>query len=685
MKKLTLLFTTVALLGPSGASECLADYKDIANQVETVANFWIGGSYNDTKSSINNSLAEERSTSQAAGRVGTNKASEYYAMKSSGSGGVLLTGAPLPNRYHLEFDYYNDNDWFGDLRYSFKDYLQLRLLPRRFTHNLDNVTVFDFNPTVANFTPPATYNTNGNDVDTLDALVDDYRLRVDIDEYRLRLKTPNYPLHVYTNGEVVRKKGTRQVHFLGGNGTRTGNRAQVRATSSREVEQETKTFVVGTNTHTGPLEFDISHRERRFKSDLDTPTHRYDFGTTILHVIPELKAKTNTIKVHTSHTGRVFASTTFSETKKANEYSGAEAEMSSGYGEIAWVPAAYFTLVTKFRHQKNEATTPAATVAGANRLGGTTNYNVKPGIKSQTDTAIVAARYSLIPKTSANLQYTWQVKDVEGEQAVALGRPHSTTKNIYELGFTNWAIPHVRTTAKFSHTDIGNNYGDTVANYEPVSIDPEHTNQGTLGITWQVSPKITAFASGSISKEESDNNRLVGGHIDSKAEALNQQGMFSLNFALSEKFSLSPSYTYMSWEQKRDLVWDGNGTEVVDPAYTNKQKAQVFALALNSTPTKRLNVNAAVEYIITEGRYNPTSPFRLYAAVPAYNTAEAAEFSRTDTEEWNVRLDSEFDLGRGWGLGLDLRYVDWEDTSTDNPSDGIYYGGLFKVSKKLFY
>lgn len=675
MKKSTLLFTAIALLSPNGARECLADYKDMENQVQTVADFWIGGSLNDTSSSVNSSLAEDNSLAEAAGRVGSNKASEYYSLKSSGSGGVLLKGSPLPNRYHLEFDYYNDNDWFGDLRYSYKDYLQLRLLPRRLTHNLENLTLFDFAPTSP---------TSGS-IDIRDQGVDDYGLRIDIDGVKLRLKTPNFPLHVYGNGEVIRKEGNRQARFLGGDGYRgvTGfPPGQVRASEARGVDQETQTFVVGTNAHLGPLEFDLSHKERNFESDVPAPTFDYTFGSDVLNVIPELKATTNTLKVHTSHTGRIYASATLSEMKKSNESSGAEAETSFGYGEISWLPVAYFSLGAKIRHQKNETSAPV-TVAGAINTGGITSYIVNPGVESQTDTVIVSARYSLIPKTSANLQYTQKVRDVENDSALLWSQPRRTIKDTYEFGFTNWAVPRLRATVKLAHIRNRNGYGDDSISYEPVSIDPERTNRGTLGLTLLVSPRITAFVNGFISKEESEENQLVGVHNGVKAEALNQQHMVSMNFAVSEKLTLSPSYTYMSWEQKRGLFWDANGTKVLDPEYTNKQKAQVFALTLNTMPTKRLNINASVEYIISKGQYDPTSPIQLGAVL--YNAAEAAAFSQTNTDEFNVRLDTEYALGRGWGLGLDLRYVDWTDDSTDNPSDGIFYGGLFKVSKKLFY
>jgi hypothetical protein len=65
------------------------------------------------------------------------------------------------------------------------------------------------------------------------------------------------------------------------------------------------------------------------------------------------------------------------------------------------------------------------------------------------------------------------------------------------------------------------------------------------------------------------------------------------------------------------------------------------------------------------------------------NTAEIAQFSGSSTEEVNVRFDIDHDLGAGWGLGLGLRYTDWQDDSFDNPSDGEFMGGLLKISKVL--
>jgi hypothetical protein len=49
-----------------------------------------------------------------------------------------------------------------------------------------------------------------------------------------------------------------------------------------------------------------------------------------------------------------------------------------------------------------------------------------------------------------------------------------------------------------------------------------------------------------------------------------------------------------------------------------------------------------------------------------------------------VRLDTDYDLGRGWGVGVDFRYTDWKDDSADNPTNGVFVGGLAKVTKQFF-
>ncbi|MCK4838734.1 MAG: hypothetical protein KAS94_08000, partial [Desulfobulbaceae bacterium] len=444
------------------------------------------------------------------------------------------------------------------------------------------------------------------------------------------------------------------------------------------IDQESQEFAIGSNIHLGRVEIDISHKNRKFESALTDPTYSYavdSIGTTIdsLHnVTPELKATTNSLKIHTSHSGRIFASVTLSEINKENDYSGAEAKNTLSYGEFFWLPASYLAFTTKLRHQKNEASAPA-TVTGTNWLGGTTTYIVTPGVESTTDTATLGLRFSLIPKTNLNFKYTKKITEVEEQSSLDWSTPPKTTKDEYELAISNWVIPKVRATAKLNHIRVASELDTTSINNEP-----DQTNQFNLGVTWSVSPKIVAYGSAFVARDDTESNQMSGAITNANtAEALRQQHLISFAFLVNDKLTLSPSYTYIADEQGRDIVWDG----MVDSNYTNKQQAHSYALNLMFLPTKKANINCSIDYTTTDGSYDPTSPFTGTSGT--IDTFEIAQFSLSSTEEINIRLDADYDIGRGWGLGLDLRFTDWQDDSFDNPSEGEFLGGLLKISKVM--
>jgi hypothetical protein len=669
MKKLT-IFSATVLMTLLGAATSLAEYKDIADKVDDIIQIWIGGSVHDMDNTVSTSFADTNITPlpEAAGRIGTVKAGEYYYDGNSTSGGFFFKTAHLPQRIHLELDFYNANEWSGDFRYSYLDNIMIRFLPRRFYHNLDNLTVYDF--------------TGGVDVtadiEINDQGIDDYGLRTDIDKYSLRFKTPDFPFHIYGEGEIVRRKGTQQARFLGGSaffGPVAGPNL-VRVTESRQIDQENRAFTLGTNVHLGPVEIDISHKNRSFKNIIADPIYAYENSTgipidSVHNVTPELGATTNTLKIHTSHSGRLFASATLSKTSKENDYSGVEAENTLSYGEIFWLPASYLSFTTKFRHQENEASAPA-TVTATNWLGTPTVYIINAGVESKTDTASLGLRFSLIPRTNLKLKYTKKIKKVEDQSSLDWSTPPETTKDEYELAVSNWVIPKVRATAKIIHREVSSKLNTTSVNNEP-----DQTNQFNLGITWSVSPRVVAYGSSYVAREETKNNRMDGVTDANTAEALRQQHLVSLSFLVNDKLTISPTYTYISDEQGRDIVWEGS----VDSNYTNKQEAHNYALHMMFLPTKETNINCTVDYTTTKGSYDPTSPFTWTSGT--IDTAEIAQFSQSSTKEINVRFDADYDFGMGWGIGLDLRYANWQDESFDNPSDGKFLGGLLKISKVM--
>jgi hypothetical protein len=292
-------------------------------------------------------------------------------------------------------------------------------------------------------------------------------------------------------------------------------------------------------------------------------------------------------------------------------------------------------------------------------------------------------RYSLIPDTNVILQYTNQVKKVDAESAENWARPPKQTRNIYEFGFTNWAIPKVRITGKYRNTNLDTDLGNE-ALFESVNIDPDHREYYNLGLTWLVAPGLTAFFNGDVTKDDTSHDRISGVASNSgDGSALNQHYMASLSFALSDKVTITPTYTFMNWEHWRELAWQTNtGATVVDSDYWDRQRAHNLALNLMVAPSKRITFNLSADYTKSSGTYHPTSPETLGSIL--FDTDEVRRFSALFTEEYNVRLDSVYALGRGWGLGLDLRYTDWQDKTPANPSDGTFAGGLLKVTKQFY-
>lgn len=661
MKK-TIIFPAIAILTLSGATASLADYADIAESVGSVVKVWVGGTVRETDTTAEKGFADNRTPPlpEASGRVGTSKGGEYYYGESSASGGFFYKTAYLPQRIHLELDYFTDKEWYGDFRYSYLDYVQIRALPRRFHHNLENITVYDFAPG----------DTTAAEIDINDRGIDDYGVTTDINKYKLRFKTPNFPFHLYGLGETVRRDGTEQARFLGGAAYFSD---LVRVTELREVDQEKLEYTIGANAHLGLIEIDAFHRNRGFESDAADATYNYSgAGLTAHNVNPELEATTNTLKIHTSHSGRIFASTTFSQVERDNEDTGAEAKNSVGYGEVFWLPVSYLAMTAKFRHQENEAAAPE-TVSGVNWQGNTTTYTVNPGVESEIDTAIFSVRYSLIPKTNLNFQYTKTIKEVDDQSALDWSAPPKTTRDQYEIGLTNWIIPNVRATAKVTHARVST---DLIAN--SVNNQPDETSGINLGLTWTITPKILTYGNAYASREDTDSNRISGGIANANdAEALRQRYLWSIAFMPTDKLTISPTYTYLAEEESRDIVWNG----AVDSGYTNEQIAHNYALNMLYMPTDRIMINCSVDYTTSDGNYYPSHPF--IASTGSYNTVEIAQFSKARTEEITLRLDTDFDLGEGWGLGVNLRYSDWRDDSFDQPADGEFIGGLLKLSKVM--
>jgi len=588
---------------------------------------------------------------------GSTRAGEFLYLHDSPWLAAKYVSFPFPSRLHLEAEVLNENDYIGDFRYSYKDLVQIRMQPRKLFHNLENTVLRDFDSA----TSPS--------IGRQDIGVD-YDIEAEINKYYLRLKTPDFPLHLYAEISTFNEKGAEQQLFLGGDGWFTN---PVRVSESREIDQETKEYIIGTNSHLGLIEIDLSNSSRTFTPGADKALVNYYTHS----VMPELKATTNTAKVHTNLTGAVVASATFSHTNKKNDTSGIEADMWLGNGEVVWMPHPKLTFSAKYRHQDTDVDGPEAIFSTNPFI--TSLIDVKPSVEPTIGRLITALRYRPFSGLNIKAEYTRKSKKISDENAQDWHLPKETINNIYQIGLYGRAFKKVKVTARYIHTDT-----DHDSEGPMVNIDPERSDQGILSLTWMPATWVTGIFSADVTKQTTDDLQILDYNSGqtvgeaSNADTLNQRLMESLTFSLTEKLSLTESYTYMKSKVNQDLVYQAfptGSTPFVDQNVLNENEAQSLSLTTTYLASKKFTFSALFDYTTSKGGFYPST-------TEALTPESIAIFSKSHMKEMAYGAEGRYEFDNGLGLDLRCRYAKFEDESFDSPETGNYFTTLLLISKK---
>ncbi len=586
---------------------------------------------------------------------GSTRAAEYEYLHNSITLGGELRMFSFPHRFHLEFDIKNKKDFFGDVTYMYKDLIRFRATGSSLFHNLQNISL-----------DPST------SVDVRDAGVN-YGIRSGISNAFLRFKTPDFPFHVYIDGSLVTRDGTQQQRSLLGSGSFNNI---VRATQSRNIDFDTKSVIVGANSHLGPVEVDFSHGEKRFDADGDKVL--FDFFTASAarpagefphNLIPDLKSSSNTIKLHTSYTGSLVASATFSKIDKENKDSGAKADYFIGAGEISWVESPRLAFFLKYRHKETDIDSPD-TVSITDRTNplNTLISPVEPAISSVVDTVTGIIRYRPLKGVSVKADYTYENvrRDVSPEWDV----PQNTQRNAASLSADVRVVKGVDINAKYTHKFITN---------PAYNNEPDHSDEGRVSVTWVPTPRLSAAVSYSILGEKRDDLIFTETPDARNRDVTRDRLLGSVTYLLLKDLSVTASYAYMHDKTKQDIVYqDLIGTPHVDPLVPAKETMHNFGLDISYLPKNNITLNTGVSYTISKGEFFPSDPNLLLPV-------SIASFSKLDTKEVLYYFSGEYRFKGGFAAGLQYRYCNFDDV-LDNPfddvSDGKAHIVLLTLSKR---
>ena len=583
---------------------------------------------------------------------GLSEVFEYEYLEDSVTAGAELRMFMFPHRLFLDVDFANKEDYFGDLRYAYGDFVLFRWLNNSFYHNLENIRLYDYDPLTPN---PA--------VDGTQDAAREYGISDRENKFHLMVRAPRFPLHAYFDGFYMAKEGDTQQRNLLGSGYFNN---MLLSSQSRSLDTLTSIYKFGVNSHLGLVEVDFSHTEKRFDVDKD-PVLVESYGSSgvrpagdyQLSRIPELEGSGNTLKVHSSHTGQWVASATLLQNKRENNYSGANSEVIIGTGSVRWSPLTSLALALRYTHKDLDNESPTT-------LPVSYSYTIKQPVSSKTDTLSLTGRYKPVKGLSFRAKYVF--RKINRTNAGLWNLTDSTTKN----GITLTADSRLHSKVLFNVKYAYQNISDPAYN-----TDPEHSHTGGMQLTWLPHPKANILISYDFNHQERNNINFK--YTDEPwYREVDMNNLFAMGtFQVSKKFTLNASYSYLQYEVLQDMVYE-NGGALVDRHVPFDQRAHVITFGAHYRVSDALYLLGEVTTTRSEGGFSPN-------ADDLVEPVSIASFSRMEQRYFLLHLGAEYKVSEDLSLDLDYRFGDFEDgldNIYDDIDDGEAHIVLLSATKK---
>ncbi|GBE13941.1 MAG TPA: hypothetical protein ENG79_07405 [Desulfobacteraceae bacterium] len=592
------------------------------------------------------------------------RAGEYQDLHSSLTAGIDAFSCPLPYRFHLNGEFLNKNDVYADTGYAYSDLLLFRDIFIRVHHNLEHS---DYQHSGE----PPEINYEDRNVGAR------YSTNISNNFLSLRLKAPDFPFHIFLKHRYVAKEGSIQQRFLLG-----GFENIHKISETRQIDWRSNAITLGVNSHLGPLEIEYTHDFSRF--DPGNNNVLYDFYPAAAtrpadiyphNVIPETESRANSLKLHTSYTGRIVASVTLDNGHRKNNYSGAVADTWQGAVDVSWVPAPSLMFFFKYRHKDLALDNPDfVTLSG---LAHTMTYPVRRSISSRKDIFSWSASFRPISRLTIIPAYHFEHL---ARQDSAAWRILPEYTNIHSIKLTAYTRPLNK--LKFKAI-----YDYKYYDHPAYNIEPDSSNQIRFSTTYLPVPQVTALLDYSLTLNVRNHIRYLNVEPDTvvdggKRTSRNDRFLGSLSFMLSPKASLTASWAYYRGEVEQDLAygkWDAPGWDgdlpYIDPGVPYTNESNSYTLSLNFRPRDDTTCTADISHTISAGELLPGTTI-------TETPDSLASFSALKISETVLSIKITKQLRPGWEIGLKLLSHIYND-EIDDRQDGTVYITTFSLKRSF--
>jgi hypothetical protein len=526
-------------------------------------------------------------------------AGEYEYQHSSPAGKAIIEWDPLPQRFLLETYIENSKDYFGEFDYAYRDVVMLTMSSRSLYQNLGHYSLGQDDPSTSS---PSMVDFNPFDV---------YGMQDAMNRAQVRFKAPDFPFHIYLEAKNQEKHGTIQQVFL-----RSFSGGFNKASQSRSIDWETTEWKATANSHLGPVEVEVSHAEKNFKDTREkvlTDTTSVSYAH---NLIPKLESSVDTIKVHTSLTGRVAASATYSAGDRKNMDSNATADTTNAAADITYIPTKDLTLAVKYRHYSVDEDNPATvnSITAANPTAPTA-LPVKDALSYTRDIVSGTARYRATQNLVLRGEVAWE--DLSRDNAALYGLDDSITRTALRLGLT-----YRITNRMLFRGDIGYLTADVPAGSTDNTY-PDSAASARGIITWTPASWFNTLLSGSVVHEERSD---MGMPFTGTRKTDRSRILGSMTFLAGKKTAMTPSYSFIQNKSDQPLAYtDAASAVLVEGGVPYADTSHIFSLSVTHAVTDMMTLAADAGRSWSRGSWENSGAVPGSSGIPVYSDIHIVE------------------------------------------------------------
>jgi len=481
-------------------------------------------------------------------------------------------------------------------------------------------------------------------------------------------------LHAYLKQRHIEKDGSVQQRSLIGY---YGNITKLSQTRNRDWQSDE--WILGTNSHLGLVEVDYAYGYTRFDPGGNNilydayPASLARLADTYPHdVVPMIESWANTLKVHSSYTGRIVASASLSNLQRENAYSDSQSNTWRGAADFKWMPYTALGLFMKYRHSTLDAENP-----GTVTLKGFTqsySYPIRRSISSQKDALSLTANYRPLKKITLVSTYEFEhmARKDSSEWSIL---PSYTDSNALRLAAYIRPLKNLN----FKFALLHKKFNDPAYN-----IEPDYLDQLQFATTYLPTEKITALVDYSLFSNKRDHLRYFTSTLavvdGGEREDKNDRILGSLSFLVTPQIILSTSLAYQRNRVEQTLGYGRFVGAAVDLPFLDSgvnytDEARYYGVGVQYIPRDDITVSADISRTDTKGEFLP-------GLATALSPVSLASFSSIRVAEIQFSVEVIKKFRADWEVDLQFTSNAYND-KIDNALDGDYYSSIISLRRRF--